>query len=567
MYKFLVVIHLFFLCSLINVLNGQCITGQCIDGKGSYIYKNGSKYSGNFANSLPHGWGVMTQKNGVKYEGEFNSGQKHGKGKIVFASGEIYEGDFKYDIIEGYGKMNYKKGDVYTGNWAVGKPAGEGKYIFFDGDVYEGDFIDGMFSGYGKFTAKNGTYYEGEWLRNMKHGRGKMYSNGQLKEVYYENNKPMDTKEILPKPDLKDCLEVYCHNEKGKYRYKDGSVYVGDFVNNIGEGNGECTYANGDKYMGGWKNHAPHGKGFMTFASGKVLYADWINGQPNKIIRNEVAKANVVVRKENPPKSTTIKPSSSIPNAKSNIETPETLSKMQPKIYAVIVGVASYLHMPSLKYTDDDAYQLYAFLKSPEGGALKDDQIRVLIDDAATSTTIMQELKSMIKQPKENDVLMIYLAGHGLEGSFLPSDYDGYNFQLPYNDIIELIGQSKAKHKVLITDACHSGSMLATARSPWTVALDNFYSAYDIAKGGTAILTSSKRDETSLEYSGFRQGVFTHFLIKGLKGAADTNGDKLINMEELSNFVSQEVKQYTQNAQNPKVSGDFDPKMPIGWVR
>ena len=46
--------------------------------------------------------------------------------------------------------------------------------------------------------------------------------------------------------------------------------------------------------------------------------------------------------------------------------------------------MASYKHMPALQYTDDDAYRMYAFLKSPEGGALKDEQIKILVDDAAT---------------------------------------------------------------------------------------------------------------------------------------------------------------------------------------
>ena len=35
------------------------------------------------------------------------------------------------------------------------------------------------------------------------------------------------------------------------------------------------------------------------------------------------------------------------------------------KIYAMIVGVARYDHMPTLKYTDDDAYKIYAFLQKP----------------------------------------------------------------------------------------------------------------------------------------------------------------------------------------------------------
>ena len=53
------------------------------------------------------------------------------------------------------------------------------------------------------------------------------------------------------------------------------------------------------------------------------------------------------------------------------------------KVWAVVVGIGRYTTMPVLKYTDDDAYHIYAFLKSPEGGALPDSQIRLLIDEDA----------------------------------------------------------------------------------------------------------------------------------------------------------------------------------------
>src|SRR5690606_22346811 len=42
-------------------------------------------------------------------------------------------------------------------------------------------------------------------------------------------------------------------------------------------------------------------------------------------------------------------------------------------IYAVIVGVSRYENFETLKYSDDDAYRIYAFLKSPEGGAVPDE--------------------------------------------------------------------------------------------------------------------------------------------------------------------------------------------------
>jgi uncharacterized caspase-like protein len=78
---------------------------------------------------------------------------------------------------------------------------------------------------------------------------------------------------------------------------------------------------------------------------------------------------------------------------------------------------------------------------------------------------------------------------------------------------------------------------------------------------------SSKADETSLESSGLRQGVFSHFLIRGLKGEADANQDKVITVQELFDFIRDKVRAYTGNRQSPVIKGTYDPKMPVAIVR
>ena len=79
--------------------------------------------------------------------------------------------------------------------------------------------------------------------------------------------------------------------------------------------------------------------------------------------------------------------------------------------------------MPPLRYTDDDAYQVYAFLKSPEGGALPDKQVRILIDEQATRQNILDAMRTIFLRADENDVVMFYFSGHGLKGaSFIPVD-------------------------------------------------------------------------------------------------------------------------------------------------
>ena len=117
----------------------------------------------------------------------------------------------------------------------------------------------------------------------------------------------------------------------------------------------------------------------MYYPNGRVLAAVWDYGKPIDQLEVEdelLAQEHVTVDKDS-----------------------------EIKIWAVVVGVARYAHMPVLKYTDDDAYHIYAFLKSPEGGALPDKQIRLLIDEDATRSNIIRAMRHVFLKADENSRL------------------------------------------------------------------------------------------------------------------------------------------------------------------
>ncbi len=251
----------------------------------------------------------------------------------------------------------------------------------------------------------------------------------------------------------------------------------------------------------------------------------------------------------------------------SSIDRENTFTSM-PKVWAVVVGVASYTAMPTLRYSDDDAYQMYAFLKSPEGGALSDNQITLLVDENATKSQIIKSLQQKFGTASENDLVIFYYAGHGLEGSFIPYDYNGNeNTKLFHKDIQDIFTNSKAKNKLFIADACHSGSSSENLRGNVKETMDKYYKALANTSGGTALMMSSKAEETSLENKTIRQGVFSYYLIRGLKGEADFNADNIVSVRELFDYVQTQTRQYTNYRQNPELYGLFDPNMPIGAIR
>ncbi|HRI00657.1 MAG TPA: caspase family protein [Saprospiraceae bacterium] len=574
----------------------RCIKGDCKNGFGTLMYSMNVRYTGEFRNGKMHGKGIYYYANGGKYLGEWQNGQRQGEGKWIQANGNVYQGSFKTDKPFGQGTMVFKNNDKYVGNWSNEMPNGKGTFYTAHGERYEGDFVNGEYEGQGIYYYKDGAVYKGDWKKSKRNGNGEYKDkNGVVKSGQWANDvalkvfeeelddlvfeadpdagpgkKPNSNSEVKPEEtsttpasqteqnkaqtsssqapateshveeNLPNCNQEYCESGRGILTYADGSKYVGEFVEGDPEGKGICYYANGDRYEGQWKNHAPNGEGVMFFASGVVYGAMWDNGNAVKQIHSrEEYKFNQQVKVD---------------------------YNKEVKIWAVVVGVAKYEHMPALKYADDDAYKIYAFLKSPEGGALQDEQIRVLVDEDATRANMIRAMNEIFLKADDNDVIMLYFSGHGLEGTFLPIDYDGFKNSIHHDEIKELFSKSKAKHKVCFADACHSGSLLA-AKSPFASSLMYFYDELDKASGGTAFMMSSKSKEFSLEDGGLRQGIFSHFLIRGLKGEADTDKNNTITIQELFNFVSTQVKTYTVGAQTPMIAGDYNENMPVGFIR
>lgn len=117
-----------------------------------------------------------------------------------------------------------------------------------------------------------------------------------------------------------------------------------------------------------------------------------------------------------------------------------------------------------------------------------------------------------------------------------------------------------------MADACYSGSLL-TSRTLDISALDQFYHRLGQGEGSTAFLLSSKKEEFSKESSGLRQGIFSHYLIKGLQGGADFNEDQIVSIQELYDYIQVEVSNYTGREQNPVLAGNYQPDLPVSWIR
>ena len=110
-----------------------------LTGKGTLIYKDGSKYSGSFIDGIYHGNGTRSLRSGAYYEGKWEDGLRHGFGKNRFNDGLIYKGFWEKGKWNGRGALFYTDGTICVAEFADDKVVKE--ICSYKGDM-ETDSMD-----------------------------------------------------------------------------------------------------------------------------------------------------------------------------------------------------------------------------------------------------------------------------------------------------------------------------------------------------------------------------------------------------------------------------------------
>jgi len=258
--------------------------------------------------------------------------------------------------------------------------------------------------------------------------------------------------------------------------------------------------------------------------------------------------------------------------------------------YAVIVGLSRYKYasreLPALQYADGDARAMADFLMSPAGGGFDPVNIKLLLNESATYVNVRSALFEFLKDATDNDLVVIYFAGHGLpdprklsnlylvcydtDPSHIPST------GLPMRDIYAALeNHIESNRIVVLADACHSAGIADPkgARGVRGVAINAALSGLSSIKPTCAIFTSSEGYELSQEDQrwGGGHGVFTWALLQGMKGKADgymgMPFDGRVTLGELVEYTRDVVRRETRNAQHPYISGTFDRDLPMSTTK
>ena len=554
----------FFITLLFNwplFLRAQCSTINCIDGFGVKTFQDGSRYMGAFVQGNRQGIGICFWKNGSRFFGEWKLDKPAGVGVFINSQSLKQQGLWKKGklIEENPSLVTDKLFSVSSRiqGCLAGDCIGGKGVLMVNGDIYIGDFKNNLRHGIGICYYFNGSEYKGAWQGDKQHGNGALtYSDGRIRSGFWSENiyqgssvSDITVKTGGPQPPtskvnekLEGCQSGNCKNGRGIYLYADGNIYEGDFENGLPNGTGKISYANGDVYEGEIEKGSLHGKGMMISANGNKVQGIWESGKFIKSIGSEIVINQVT---DNTP-----------------------YSFYEGEVYVLLVGVSNYVnHREPLQYPDNDALNLFAFLRSPEGGAIPSKNIINLVDKVATRRNILDSLNAMLSRVTKKDMVIFYFSGHGIKGAFLPIDYDGtYEKVVYHHEIYSALQQSNAQFKMCIADACHAGSMQEQKGFLGSSQTD-FYQNSQSVQSDFAMLLSSTSSENSAEADRLQQSVFSYYLIKGLEGLADTNRDKRISIQELFNYVGDNVRKFTENRQSPTLTGQFDRGKIIGIVR
>ncbi len=248
------------------------------------------------------------------------------------------------------------------------------------------------------------------------------------------------------------------------------------------------------------------------------------------------------------------------------------------KRWAVVIGVGQYESedIPDLDFAPADARAVRDFLQSDAAGPF--DEVLYLENERATGAAMREALFVFLQQADWDDLVVIYYAGHGAPDPgrpdnlyLLPTDTDldalaatGF----PMWDVkTALRRQIAAERVIVIADACHSAG---TADGGTVGGGDS----NAIAGGFQQLFTPSRRlmmtaadtNEFSLEDARWGgHGVFTHFLLDGLRGAGDLDSNGIVTFTELYEHVSGSVRAATNGRQNPQMDGLGD--IPLSVVQ
>jgi hypothetical protein len=229
-----------------------------------------------------------------------------------------------------------------------------------------------------------------------------------------------------------------------------------------------------------------------------------------------------------------------------------------------------------------DALERFALVVGANSGGAGRPQLKYAVSDAERFARVMVELggvtpgnELVLRQPKLHELtgafdtlarrvadgrraghrteLVVYYSGHADESGLLLGD-DRYS----YRTLRDRLDGIPADVRIAVLDACSSGAFtrLKSGRPRPPFLVDE---SSDMR--GHAFLTSSSDTEAAQESDRIRASYFTHYLVSGLRGAADLSGDGKVTLNEAYQFAFNETLGRTVDSKGGAQHPSYDISM------
>ena len=201
--------------------------------------------------------------------------------------------------------------------------------------------------------------------------------------------------------------------------------------------------------------------------------------------------------------------------------------------YALLIGNnAGDSDEQRLRYAEDDARRVYEVLREL-GGFRPENMLMLRAEDAATVRRGLISLNDRIRTQTAGaqSELLVYYSGH--------SDQTALHLgrtAIELGELEQLVRGSSATLRILILDSCRSGALTrvkgGAIQPGFAVALDQ-----RIPSDGVIFWTASSESENAQESDALRGSFFTHYLVSGLLGAADLDGNGGVTLGEAYQYT------------------------------
>jgi len=266
----------------------------------------------------------------------------------------------------------------------------------------------------------------------------------------------------------------------------------------------------------------------------------------------------------------------------------EEKKTVAPRLFALVAGSSDYAgDNLDLKYAAKDASDLADAVKlsATEYLGAENVNMTLLTTDQSkelwpTKENIQNAFKYYATQATANDLLLVYISGHGVNKGGENSDFyyltctasDGdmdnaeqrEQAAISSAEFTEYIKSVPALKQILIIDACHSGRLASSIASSRDAMSSTQIRALERMKDRTGmfVLAGSAADAVSYETTLYGQGLLTYSLLFGMKGAA-LRDDGFVDVLELFQFAADKVPELAEEIggiQKPEIRMPQDGK-------